>query len=677
MLFSANTQSCGSVSAFCSSTASSIFQSDGDNLVRVEEIETNKKYAVYGNVKKYSEAGNRRSCTVNIYLTKRDGTTCQEIVKTFVQDKSINCDKALTTSSWDVEHYLVGKTFDNNDSSVQTIAYSRQSDETNSKIFFLLEGNCPSWLGGDVDNFRYVYADGRWVVKGTLTDNSTAGSSDREVEFTQIGYILDDSKPVNPGFEYRAGILKKMAGTKCGEITKKVKIGQYGCNCKHAWTSSTTSETIGYTAGYTDVDINSYLNGCARLTAVESIDECDWLTCNIVGTGTVSKLRLIARENETPIYRSCNIKLYITDSSGNDPCEKKFLVRQIPHELDCTSCESVNAMGYYVPYKSSNEIKADGTANGYSVRYEKSLEDSPCNGTVTFTFDSDGISHPVINPSVTKEYDGSHVLCYFSADPNTESTTRSIKAVAHYRNGSLSDCTKDFTIKQDYETTPTPTYSILTKVNKGTVAISGTKASKIQFRTNDSYGYIYNYNVEIIMDGPGVAVSYSSIIGHNITGVTVTTDAGEEVRASVSPTTIESSTTLVTVTLTGVSCSSSSYDFKLNHTQGGATDSTPIVFNPGERKKIGELQNSIPALYADCCQIELSTTQTSVFGDFEVVNKTSGGYELYATAKTGLSTAQVAPIDVTWSYTNSSGKKVFPPSVGNTGTIYLQNGTNA
>ena len=73
----------------------------------------------------------------------------------------------------------------------------------------------------------------------------------------------------------------------------------------------------------------------------------------------------------------------------------------------------------------------------------------------------------------------------------------------------------------------------------------------------------------------------------------------------------------------------------------------------------------------------MKTTHTSVFGDFEVVAKPGGGYELYATAKTGLSTSQVAPIDVTWYYTDSGGNIHYPPTVGNTGTIYLNNDPKA
>lgn len=685
MLFSANTQGCGSISAFCSSTHSSIFSSDGDNLVRVEEIETNKKYAVYANVRPYREEGNKRSCTVNIYITKRDGVSCQEIVKTFVQDETINCAALLSTSSWGVERYLGGKLITSFNGGYQTIAETRDADNNNSKMFFLIDGDCPSWIaGGNVNNLAYFYNDGKWTVQGMLGDNSASGSQDRTVGLTQVGYILDEDKTINPGQGYTANQLKKMAGTQCGESSKTVTITQWGCNCKHAWTSSTTSEILEYNATPltgVNVDINSYLNGCARLTAVESIDTCDWANFNLAGTGTYANLRIFAEENNTIDYRDCNIRLYITDSSGNDPCQKTFLVRQRPHPLDCTNCDSVNAMGYYVPYKSSNDIKADGTANGYSVRYEKSLEDSPCNGTVTFTFDSDGISHPVINPSVTKEYnDGSHVLCYFSADPNTESTTRSIKAVAHYRNGSLSDCTKKFTIEQDAvpkPPTPTPTYYIRTEIVRGDgVTTFGNTATK--FVLEKTWNYTFD-DVNITLDGSSKIIEYEEeLIGGRIYKARVYTDANELCEATINPTTITTSTTLVTITVTSSTqiCNDSSYDFILNHTQGGATDTSPIAFSPGERKKIGELQNSIPFSSSTCCQIEMSTLHTSAFLidlKHDVVAKSSGGYELWATALTGLSASEVAPIDVTWSYINTNGVKKYPTDASDKGTIFLQN----
>ena len=141
---------------------------------------------------------------------------------------------------------------------------------------------------------------------------------------------------------------------------------------------------------------------------------------------------------------------------------------------------------------------------------------------------------------------------------------------------------------------------------------------------------------------------------------------------------MECTTSKISITLTGsATCSESSYEFELNYTEGGKTDTTPITVKSGSRKKIGELKNSISSLYAECCKIEMKTTHTSVFGDFEVAAKPGGGYELYATAKTGLSTSQVAPIDVTWYYTDSGGNIHYPPTVGNTGTIYLNNDPDA
>ena len=326
MLFSANTQGCGSISAFCSSEYSSIFDSDGDNLVRVEEIEKNKKYAVYANIKPYTDSGNRRTCTVNIYIALRDGTSCSEIVKTFVQDKSVNCEKLLKKKHWssDVAHYFSSKTFGVGSGGERTnLGYTYDGDESNSKMFFLLEGDCPSWVSyGLIDSLSYKYLgdDNKWTVLGYLERNN--GIDDREFNFAQVGYILDDDKSIIPGIEYSAKTLRKMAGTQCGQHSNSMTITQWGCNCNHAWTSSTTS----YTADYNQterilIDVNSeYLNNCARLTGVSQKAYCDWVICGLAD----DKLYLVLTENEAQESRSCELILYITDSSGNDPCEKTF-----------------------------------------------------------------------------------------------------------------------------------------------------------------------------------------------------------------------------------------------------------------------------------------------------------------------------------------------------------------
>jgi len=673
VLFYANTQGCGSISAYCSSEYSSIFESDGDNLVKVTEIEKNKKYAVSANIKPYTDSGNRRTCTVNIYITLRDGTPCSEIVKTFVQDKSVNCRYLLNKYEG---HYFDSETFGVGSGGERTnLGYTRNDSETNSKMFFLLEGDCPSWISyGLIDSLSYKYleASNRWTVLGYLERNN--GIDDREFNFAQVGYILDDDKSITPGVEYSAKTLRKMAGTQCGQYSNPMKITQWGCNCNHAWTGE-TAVTIDYTAGYTDVDIDSRLNGCARLTAVESIDKCDWLTCNIVGTGTVSKLRLIATENETTSYRSCNINVYITDSSGNDPCTKKFLVQQRYHELDCTDCDSVKALGF--DCGSSWHIPATGgTTSWAQFSYPKSMIQSPCNGSVTYEISTVGIEHPCVNPRLdhTGEF-GGDVELFFTADPNTDTTKRSFKLIVKYSNSSISNCTGECIV---YQAAPSaPSCVIPTQVSKGTVPITGDKADKIRFKKSGGGGYDYT-GLDITIDGSAKDVTYSNIIGGTFTGVTVTTNNNEVIEGTISPATVECTTSKISITLTGsATCSESSYEFELNYTEGGRTDETPITVKSGSRKKIGELKNSISSLYADCCGIEMKTTQTSVFGDFDVVAKSGGGYELYATAKTGLSTSQVAPVDVTWYYTDSKGKKQYPPSVGNSGTIYLNNDPNA
>jgi hypothetical protein len=677
MLFSANTQGCGSISAFCSSEYSSIFDSDGDNLVRVEEIEKNKKYAVYANIKPYTDSGNRRTCTVNIYIALRDGTSCSEIVKTFVQDKSVNCKELLKKKHWssDVVHYFSSKTFGIGSGGERTnLGYTYDGDESNSRMFFLLEGDCPSWISyGLIDSLSYKYLgdDNKWTVLGYLESNN--GIDDREFNFAQVGYILDDDKSIIPGVEYSAKTLRKMAGTQCGQHSNSMTITQWGCNCNHAWTGD-TAVTIDYTAGYTDVDIDSRLNGCARLTAVESIDECDWLTCNIVGTGTVSKLRLIATENETASYRSCNINVYITDSSGNDPCTKKFLVQQRYHELDCTNCDSIKALGFdcdsywHIP-------AAGGTTAWPQFSYPKSIIQSPCNGSVTYEISTVGIEHPCVNPRLDHTGGRSYVELYFTADPNTDSVEKSFNLIIKYSNSSISNCTSQCIVYQD--AVSAPSCVIPTQVSKGTVPVTGDKADKIRFKISDGGGYNYT-GLDITIGGSAKDVTYSNIIGKTITGVTVTTNNNEVIDGTISPATVECTTSKISITLTGsATCSESSYEFELNYTEGGRTDTTPITVKSGSRKKIGELKNSISSLYAECCKIEMKTTHTSVFGDFEVVAKSGGGYELYATAKTGLSASQVAPINVTWYYTDSGGNIHYPPTVGNTGTIYLNNDPDA
>ena len=65
LLFSADTKGCGSVSAFCSSTSDDIFEEQGGNLVRVQEVVSNREYRVYANVLRFTGATTVRSCVVN------------------------------------------------------------------------------------------------------------------------------------------------------------------------------------------------------------------------------------------------------------------------------------------------------------------------------------------------------------------------------------------------------------------------------------------------------------------------------------------------------------------------------------------------------------------------------------------------------------------------------------
>ena len=684
MLFSANTQGCGSISAFCSSEESGIFESDGDNLVRVEELEVNKKYAVYANVLGIG-SNNERACTVNIYIKLRDGNTCETIRKTFFQSKNVNCNKLQDTSSryGTVHCYLRGMTLNYN-TNVETIAQSYDSSDLNSKGFFLLEGDCPNWIArGDVNNIRYVYSstDKKWYAKTTVSSNTgSTATQDRGATFTQVGYILKNEIPVNPGFEYTAGMLKRYAGTVCGESSKTVTVSQYGCNCSRAWTSSTESVSFSYSATTIPhhVDINEYLNSCARFTGVSKKEVCDWLT---VGTYD-GLLSCGLSENDGIDRRDCAVTLYITDSSGSDPCEKTFRIFQSGHPLDCTDCDSVKAKGFDCNGSFWPIPATGGTSSWGQFRYPKSMIQSPCNGNVTYEISTAGIEHPCVNPRLDHSGEfGGDVELFFTADPNTDTTKRSFKLIVKYSNSSISNCTTQCTVFQEAPDTPTPTYKISTQVNRGSVTTAGSKAENIKFTVQDTESstktYTYsNVNIDL---GSSKEISYKdAMIGKEIKSVTIETESGDTCGASFSPTTIGSSTNSVTLTLTSATytCTSSSYEFSLNYTEGGRTTDTPISVNSGQEKKIGELANRIPSYASSCCGIEISTEQGSVFDNdkFRLAEKSGGGYEIYATAKTGLSAEEVAPVNVKWYYKNSSGTKVYPTDGSK--FIYLKNLAN-
>jgi len=673
MLFSANTQGCGSISAYCSSSASSIFYSDGENLVRVEELEANKKYAVYADVLPLRSSP-ERSCVVNIYITLRDGTVCQTIAKPYIQSPTINCEKLQDTSWSSGGYYLSGYLIDHNGGSRESIArtYSNKSgDALSDKGFYLLSGYCPSWLGrGDINNFRYVYNDGRWYVHCLIDPNSS--TDDREAQFTQVGYIIDSDKSVVPGVEYTASMLKRMSGTFCGEFSKKVTIKQEGCNCTNAWTSSTTSHSASYSADRILIDVTSeYLNDCARLTGVVKKDECDWLVSGIAD----DKLNIVLSENESSDSRRCTLILYITDSSGINPCEKEFEIVQGGTPLDCTNCESVKTKGCYVPSStsSSRQIPASGgTSSSYNFEYNTSLVTSPCNGNITYSFSTDGIEHPCSNPRLDHVSDNwGHKEVFFTADPNTESVEKSFKVTVRYSNASLSNCTNEFTVYQ--MPAPDAPLIVLTQIDKGSTTPSGNLVTDLSIRAGS---YYYNVNkVDIAFNSPKNIQYPMGMKNREIYEITATTNMNEDYEATAVPTVLDDSTTQVTITLTKLipkSCNSSSYSFELLHTEGGVTVDNPIPFTNGERKKIAELKNSIPESALTCCAIEVKTTQTSVFDNtkFEVISKPSGGYEIYATAMTGITVEQIATADVTWYYLDSSGNKHYE----DTGIVYLKNG---
>jgi hypothetical protein len=120
----------------------------------------------------------------------------------------------------------------------------------------------------------------------------------------------------------------------------------------------------------------------------------------------------------------------------------------------------------------------------------------------------------------------------------------------------------------------------------------------------------------------------------------------------------------------GSKCNAQTYNYNFVYITGdkGKTLNNPVVFSAGERLKIGSLSNSIPSSATSCCGIEAITTQTDVFGNITVTSKSGGGYDIYATALTGVA-AQDATIDVSWWYEDSSGRRYYP----NTTNVYVRN----
>lgn len=474
LLFSADTQGCGSISAFCSSTGDDIFEEEGGSLVRVQEVTANREYRVYANVLALpSSAGNLRNCVVNIYTYKSDGTLCKTIAKDFRQDKNINCSNLLSRYSY---CYLQGTSHLNTTTGEVQIAGSRSAKDLNKQSVFIIEGTSPSWLSS-TSAFRYRLVDDKWEVYGTIY-NQYSGVDDRDAEFNQVGYIFDSEIQSNPNRYYTAAELKRMSGTHCGEHTYKVHVIQQGCNCKHAWVGRTYQSST-YSAQTVEVDMSTYHNSCANITAHAKKDTCDWVSFLTLADNRYLRYQLA--ENTGYTYRSCTVELYLTDAGGNT-CTVDFKIEQSAPPLDCSDCDSIKT---HIWDNTFYRIGADGS-EARCISYDTKLTSlDRCNGHISYTFDDTGITNPIQgirHIGDESPYAGT-MYSYFKADANSDTTKRKMKVIANYR-GSV-NCTKEFMVEQE-ATTPTP----------------GTGC------TSSSYEYEFSY----LPSGRGANINYPIIL---------------------------------------------------------------------------------------------------------------------------------------------------------------------
>lgn len=566
LLFSADTQGCGSISAYCSSSEDSIFESDGDNLVKVVEVEANKKYEVRANVLNLPSRNPGRSCVVNIHVKRADGTLCKTIAKDFIQDPNINCSKFYN-------YKFSGHT--RTESGEVLIAEGSVRQEYNSQLVEILEFipqfTPVTWICDD-SNFRYVFDDNKWKVYATISANQNI--ADRESSYKTLKYILDT--PAIGGTRYTPSQLKSMSTTQCGEGSN-VTVTQYGCNCNVPGQVYGGETVRADTEGDRRIDVYRYGvevdTSCTRLTGATKKDVCTWVTN--VYTQDDRYLRYTIAKNNTPEERNCTITLKFTDFN-RDNCEKEFTITQYAGEIqiNCSSCNSIIEDGIIYVYST---IYDNTRTNVILLEYNRKIEEDCDGGEVTFTSSTSGIEHPITGFRFDRIYRDSVIgHCYFNLDANTSEVDRQIKLKFNYRNNRISNCSKEYLITQKAYVPPTPT----------------------------------------------------------------------------------------------TKCTSRSYDYNFVYITGdkGKTLNNPIVFSAGERLKIGSLSNSIPSSATSCCGIEAVTTQTDVFGVITVTPKSGGGYDIYATALTGVA-AQDATIDVSWWYEDSSGHRYYP----NTTNVYVRN----
>ena len=437
LLFSADTQGCGAISAYCSSSEDSIFESDGDNLVKVVEVEANKKYEVRANVLALPSGHAARSCIVNIDVKKENGSICKTIDRVFKQDPNINCSKFYN---------YISSNHSRTESGEVLIAESSVRLANNSQLVEILEFipqvTPVTWICDD-SNFRYVLGgDNKWKVYATISANQNI--ADRESSYKAFRYILDT--PAIGGTRYTPSQLKSMSTTKCGEGSN-VTVTQYGCNC------NVRSQVYGGTTHRADRegDITSdvYVRGteietaCTRLTAATKVDTCNWISN--VSVSDNRYLHYTIAKNNKPEERKCTIKLKFTDNN-RDNCERDYEITQQAGEVqvNCRSCDSIiddGILNVYPTIWDSTDI------GGLMFIYSRKLEED-CDGTVTFTPSTVGVTNPMTGfMEDRRDRYGNTVYCYFKYNANTSTEEKHAKLTFSYRNSSV-NCSKVYDITQ-------------------------------------------------------------------------------------------------------------------------------------------------------------------------------------------------------------------------------------
>lgn len=445
LLFSADTQNCGSISAFCSSTSDNMFEEQSGNLVKVVAVESNRKYEVRANVLKMSTSG-RRACDVNIYVYKSDGTLCKNITKSFYQDSTINCANLLNKYSG---NFLQGKSCPGDATGLLKIAEGYYGESLMNNGVFIIEkpqGANYTWMD-DPSNFSYKlvsdsFGHPKWEVYGYIR-NPHRGIPDRDATYDQYGYIFD--RPIEPdsGRTYTPAQLKSMSGTKCGMHEYKVHVIQEGCNCSHAWTGM-TGNYLEYSAQTVTDDLSQYMTNCATATSHVRKEECNWVS----GLSLIDSRYLTYTLTENGYTgRECPIEITITDRSGTT-CTVNYRIYQYAKPLNCYDCNSIKQNIYdYSFYR----IGADGSEASCINYNSKLTASSGCNGSISYSFSDDGVTNPIQGIRNNRKEDrvGSTYV-YFTADANPDSTKRQKKVTVTYTSSSLvGTCEESFIIEQE------------------------------------------------------------------------------------------------------------------------------------------------------------------------------------------------------------------------------------